>query len=152
MLLTVELGNILQSFLFFFFLFTTVPILNTCLVFMELKFILKLWQNNTNSRSGHIYIRHSNFSGNLTWPSSSSCSILSRLLLTIILELPFTSLLCLEPLFPGAHIFSLFWCITLGKSTWEVTFFLRPSISENAFILLLYLSDGLTEYKIISWK
>lgn len=39
-----------------------------------------------------------------------------------------------------------------GKEHMGGDFFLRPSISENAFILLLYLSDGLTEYKIISWK
>lgn len=31
-------------------------------------------------------------------------------------------------------------------------FLLKPYISENVFILLLYLSDGLAEYKILSWK
>ena len=31
-------------------------------------------------------------------------------------------------------------------------FFLRSYISENVFILLLRLSDGLAEYKILSWK
>lgn len=31
-------------------------------------------------------------------------------------------------------------------------FLLKPYISENVFFLLLYLIDGLAEYKILSWK
>lgn len=97
------------------------------------------------------YIRHSNSSGNLPQPFSSSWPILSRLLVPIILVLPLTSLLCLDPLFPGT-IFSYFSGVELWERVHGQFLFFGGLIFLKMSYSALIVSDGLSEYKIMSWK